>query len=140
MIKPIEELVAMRGAIADKMQCLKSELSDVDSAIAHIAAPSMDDKLQTMKKTYGSFKLSVDGVALQCEIRKTVRWDSDKLKAAASKIDAGDAAAIFTVALSVSEERMKDLEELEHPAIGEILLARTVTYSAFSARPVEKSA
>ena len=59
------------------------------------------------------------------------------LKEIASKIPAEDSALIFTVSLSISEEQFATLEECEHPALGEILLARTVSYSAFSAKPVK---
>lgn len=135
MTKPIHELIVMREAATMKMAGLKTELSDIDAAITHIALPAMTDKLRLSDKEHGSLKLLVDGVELKGEILKTVRWDSAKLKDIAARIEGADAAVIFTVTLSVSEEQVATLQECEHPAIGEILLARTVKLSPFKATP-----
>lgn len=131
----MQELVAMRRATESKISALKSELSDIDAAITHLSRPVMTDRLLAANKDHGSLKLVVDGESVQGEIKKTVKWDSDKLKEVASKIPAEDAATIFTVTLSISEEQFDTLTECDHAAIGEILLARTVTFSAFKASP-----
>lgn len=134
---PIHELVAMRAALSDKLAALKSELADVDAAVAHLALPAMTDRLKLSGKEHGSLKLILDGVAVQGEITKTVKWDSDALKEIARKIVPADASVIFTVTLSVSEDQVAMLEECDHPALGEILLARSVKLSAFKATPAK---
>ena len=135
--KTIEELITSRREVAGKIDILKKDLSAIDDQITELALPVMSDKLRATNKDYGSLKLDVGGEAIQGEIRKTIKWDSDALKEIASKIPAEDSALIFTVSLSISEEQFATLEECEHPALGEILLARTVSYSAFSAKPVK---
>lgn len=137
MSKPTQELVALRLALTAKMAAIKSEVADIDAALTHLALPTWTDKLRLSGKEHGSLKLVVDGVPLQGEVKKTVKWDSDLLKEAASKCSGEDAAFIFTVTLSVSEEQVKMLEEFENPILADILLARSVNYSAFKATPAK---
>lgn len=133
----LRELVANRELITTEIDVLKSSLSDIDKQIAALANPEMTARLEAVKKDSGSLKLSVDGIQIQGEIRKTIKWDSDKLKVIAAKLPAEDSAVIFTVELSVTQEQLDALEECEHPALGEILCARTVKLSPFTAKPIK---
>lgn len=136
----ISELLEKRDEYEAEITALKAMVFAIDEQVSFLAKPVMEAKLASEGKSSGSFKLNIDGASLQGEIRKTVKWSSDALKEVASKIPAEDAAVIFDVALSIREEQLKVLEECHHPALGEILMARSVTYSKFSARPIKEKA
>jgi hypothetical protein len=130
-----EELVAQRKALVARANNIKSEIADIDAALAHIAWPSMEERLFIKNADHGDFKLSVEGIEIQGTIRKTVKWDSEKLKAVAAKLP--DAHTIIKAELSIAEENFRKLEAIDHPLLGEIILARQVKLSPFSIKVVE---
>jgi predicted TIM-barrel fold metal-dependent hydrolase len=130
-----EELIAQRKALAARISNIKSEIEDIDAALAHIAWPAMQERLLIKNAEYGDYKLNVDGVEIQGTIRKTVKWDNDKLKAVAAKLP--DAHTVIKAELSIPEENFKKLEATNHPMLGEIILARQVKLSPFSIKVVE---
>jgi hypothetical protein len=130
-----EELIAQRKALAARINNIKGEIADIDAALAHIAWPAMQERLLIKNSDYGDFKLNVDGVELQGAIRKTVKWDNEKLKAVAQKLP--DAHMIMKAELSIPEENFRKLESLNHPLLGEITLARQVKFSPFSIKVIE---
>jgi hypothetical protein len=130
-----EELVAQRKALVARANNIKSEIADIDAALAHISWPAMQERLLIKNADHGDFKLTVEGIEIQGTIRKTVKWDSEKLKAVAAKLP--DAHTIIKAELSIAEENFRKLEALEHPLLGEIILARQVKLSPFSIKVVE---
>jgi predicted TIM-barrel fold metal-dependent hydrolase len=130
-----EELIAQRKALAARISNIKSEIEDIDAALAHIAWPAMQERLLIKNAEYGDYKLNVDGVEIQGTIRKTVKWDNDKLKAVAAKLP--DAHTVIKAELSIPEENFKKLEATNHPMLSEIILARQVKLSPFSIKVVE---
>ena len=132
-----EELIAQRKALAARISNIKSEIEDIDAALAHIAWPAMQERLLIKNAEYGDYKLNVDGVEIQGTIRKTVKWDNDKLKAVAAKLP--DAHTVIKAELSIPEENFKKLEATNHPMLGEIILARQVKLSPFSIKVVENN-
>lgn len=133
----LKGLLEKRDEYEAEISSLKAMVFAIDEQVSFLAKPVMDAKLLAEGKSSGSFKLNIDGTSIQGEIRKTVKWSSDSLKEVAAKIPPEDAAVIFEVALSIKEEQLKVLEECHHPALGEILMARSVSYSNFSARPIK---
>ena len=134
----IADLASERFRISNQLDALKSELSAIDGQISTIAEPFMTAKLKNSKKDSGSLRLDIDGIQIQGDIRKTVKWDSDALREIAEQIAADDAAIIFKLDFSVSEKQLELLEECDHPALGQIMLARSVKLSPFSAKPIAK--
>lgn len=116
---------------------INARIKATEKEMTEIAAPLFNEKLKQDGKTHGSFKMDIFGITMQCEVKKTVKWDSGKLADVAKKIPSADAAQIFTATLSISEDEFQSLTEFEHPALGEIILAREVKYSAVSAKPVK---
>lgn len=127
-----EELVASRMAIEEKIIGLRSEIKEIDRALEYAAWPVMEQRLLTDKKEHGEFKLEVEGVTLKGAIRKTISWNSDALKQVAATLDPEDSNAIFDVKVSISEKNYTMLLECNHPALGNIMLAREVKLSPFS--------
>jgi hypothetical protein len=127
-----EELVASRRAIEEKIKGLKSEITEIDKALEFAAWPIMEQRLLTDKKEHGEFKLDVDGVTIKGVIRKTINWNSDKLKNIAATLHPEDAAEIFDVKITIPEKNYNILLECDHPALGEIMMAREVKLSPFS--------
>jgi predicted TIM-barrel fold metal-dependent hydrolase len=130
-----EELIAQRKALAARMNNIKSEINDIDAALAHIAWPVMQERLLMKNAEYGDYKLNVDGVEIQGAIRKTVKWDNEKLKEVAARLP--DAHTIIKAELSIPEENFRKLETTNHPLLSEIILARQVKLSPFSIKVVE---
>lgn len=135
--KTVKELVDARADAESTIKTAKLFVTAIDEQLAKLAEPAMNATLEKAGKTYGSLRITVDGEKLQGEIKRTVKWDSDALKLIADRLPEADAAVIFTVTLSISDESLAALEECEHPALGEILCARSVKLSPFSVKPVK---
>jgi predicted TIM-barrel fold metal-dependent hydrolase len=130
-----EELIAQRKALAARMNNIKSEIADIDAALAHVAWPAMEERLLMKNADYGDYKLTVEGIEIQGTIRKTVKWDNEKLKAIAAKLP--DAHLLIKADLSMPEENFRKIEAAKHPLLGEIILARQVKLSPFSIKLIE---
>ena len=92
----------------------------------------MEQRLLTDKKDHGEFKLNVDGIVIKGAVRKSVSWDSEKLKSIASTLHPEDAAEIFDVKVSIPEKNYQVLVECDHPSLGDIMMAREVKLSPFT--------
>jgi hypothetical protein len=130
-----EELIAQRSALTARANNIRNEIADIDAALAHIAWPAMQDRLLTKNSEYGDYKLNVDGVDIQGTIRKTVKWDSEKLKEIVSK--SPQVMSVIKAELSIPEENFRKLEATNNPMLGEITLARQVKFSPFSIKVID---
>jgi hypothetical protein len=130
-----EELIAQRSALTARANNIRNEIADIDAALAHIAWPAMQDRLLTKNSEYGDYKLNVDGFDIQGTIRKTVKWDSEKLKEIVSK--SPQVMSAIKAELSIPEENFRKLEATNNPMLGEITLARQVKFSPFSIKVID---
>lgn len=130
-----EELIAQRSALTARINNMRNEIADIDAALAHIAWPAMQERLLIKNSEYGDYKLNVDGVEIQGTIRKTVKWDSEKLKEIVAKLP--QAMAVIKAELSIPEENFRKLETTNNPMLGEIILARQVKFSPFSIKVID---
>jgi len=130
-----EELIAQRSALAARANNIKNEIADIDAALAHIAWPAMQERLLIKNSEYGDYKLNVDGVEIQGAIRKTVKWDSEKLKEIAIK--SPQVMSVIKAELSIPEENFRKLESTNNSMLGEIILARQVKFSPFSIKVID---
>lgn len=130
-----EELLAQRLALTSRVNHIKNEIADIDLALTHIAWPAMQERLLTKNSEYGDYKLNVDGVEIQGTIRKTVKWDSEKLKEIVSK--SPEVMSVIKAELSIAEENFRKLETTNNPMLAEITLARQVKFSPFSIKVIE---
>lgn len=130
-----EELIAQRSALTARINNMRNEIADIDAALAHIAWPAMQERLLIKNSEYGDYKLNVDGVDIQGTIRKTVKWDSEKLKEIVAKLP--QAMSVIKAELSIPEENFRKLEANKDPILGEVILARQVKFSPFSIKVID---
>ena len=96
--------------------------ADLSKALCDAARRALGNKL------YGSASFEVPGVGkFKAEVKRTVRWDQDKLKEIASGLDAEQFATFFSYEIKPHEdayERMPDTAALKEA----LTAARTTRY------------
>lgn len=122
-LKEYAEKVANLKAKADKAKTeLDEAKADLSKALCDAARRELGNKL------YGSASFTVPGVGkFKAEIKRTVKWDQDKLKEIASGLDAEQFATFFSYEVKPHEdayERMPDTVALKEA----LTAARTTRY------------
>ena len=136
----IQALATRHRELSEEISTIKKEQTAIEEVMREAAEPLWKSKIADAGKTHGEFKIIVEGEPLKCAATKTVKWDSDALKEVAKKLSAADLNEIFQLTLSVKEDTFNDLTEMGHPLLPEIVMARTVKLSNFTAKPYGSAA
>ena len=75
--KLIEQIESNRTSIA----CLKTLNSQLEAELLSLTASDFAAEMTAREKTHGSVSKDIDGVKLTYEVKQTVSWDQEKLRA-----------------------------------------------------------
>ena len=131
-IKQVADSIAILEA---QIAVLAAERSALEKDLAALVWPTMEKKLSEKGSEHGDHVFDIDGVKVKGTIRRTVKWDSERLQAVAATLPA-DQRGIFKVDVAVPE-KIWDTLSISNPSLAEQLApAREVKYSSFTTKLV----
>jgi len=77
----IKELIANLEANRATIAFLKEKNSQLESQLLAFTSSDFVAEMISREKTHGSISKEIDGVRLTYEVKQTVTWDQDKLRA-----------------------------------------------------------
>jgi hypothetical protein len=133
-------LDAKRAAL-EAIEQAKKIVANCDRAIAEAYTPAFSAAFARKGIETGEITLGPEALGGLPKatgiISKTVKWDSDALRKVAAKMPQEDAIAFFDVKISMPEKQFAMLEEMEHPLLDEIILARSVKVGVLTVKVAE---
>jgi hypothetical protein len=122
-----DELVAMITAARGRVANEKLALAALENELSDRQADTAARLFQQAEKEDGAITFTVGGLKYKGEIKKTVKWDSEKLQAIAKHMDWAVAQRVFDITFNVPERTFNAMTD---PALIEQLLkARTTKRS-----------
>lgn len=131
-VKPVEQqsVAELREAAARHTTIIDSAKEQLDLIQAELRARyevRLKEYLAQTDKQHGQHTFEDDGIKLTAEIRATVKWDSQRLEAIASKMPWHEAQRLFKVDFTVPEKNYQALRD--EKLLDQLIEARTVKYS-----------
>lgn len=134
----IASLLVMQTMAKDATEKAKAATTAVATEIARRYADSVFHSLNQSQKSHGTVSLPLqDGITLKGEIKRTVKWDSEKLQAVAQTLPWERVAAIFKIEFSVPEAIYKGIAALSPELRNKIDAARTTKLAPATASLVK---
>lgn len=118
--KDIESLKILVAGFKEQQRALENQL------LAQVSA-QFTEEMVAREKTHGSISKEIDGVKLTYEIKQTVAWDQDRLRALKEALPLEMGGRLITTKLSVSEAMFKN--QTDNAIIDALIDARTTTLS-----------
>lgn len=132
-----EELARVRASLVEDMDGLKKELKDADAEVLRRIESAVDGAYRSSNKQHGIVRFDYEGAKVAVEIRKTVKWDQDDLRAISNKLPPEVAARVFEVELEIPEPVFEAMARKDLPLYTKLNQARTVKYSRPSVQQIE---
>lgn len=130
----VSELNTILGNLKESEATIKERIKAVTDELASRVSNEAAALFQAQGKTSGDVTFVVDGVKLKASVSKTVKWDSDKLKAIASAMPWEAAHRIFDIDFKVPEATFKAIPDPE--LVAKLEEARTVKYGEMTIKPI----
>jgi hypothetical protein len=116
----------------------KTALAEVEAVIADRQAALAADVLTKADKQFGgSLTFSHNGVRYKAEVKKTIKWDSDKLREIASTLPWEQVQRLFDIEFSVTENTYKGIAAADPAMKARIDDARTVRLSPLDVKLID---
>jgi hypothetical protein len=127
----LSELLQAQTWYDDGAKLMKERLGEVKAELARRFGESARQALAQQGKEHGSGKLELqDRFAVKFDVKRTVKWDSDKLFAVAQTLPWERVQKLFKIDFSMSETVYKGIEALAPDLCKQIDDARTTETKA----------
>ena len=138
--RTLTDLLAEQAAAAAALAAAKERLALVASELSERFAESAKQALAQSGKDHGSITLGLqDGFKVKCDMKQTVKWDSDALQAVAQTLPWERVLALFNIKFTMSETIYKGVSALS-PELREKIDAARTTVIAEPAVTLSRSA
>jgi hypothetical protein len=77
----IKDLINQIEITRTQMEFLKEQNSKLERELLHLTSSDFVAEMVSREKTHGSVSKDIDGVKLTYEVKQTVSWDQEKLRA-----------------------------------------------------------
>jgi hypothetical protein len=77
----IKDLINQIEITRTQMEFLKQQSSKLERELLHLTSSDFVAEMVSREKTHGSVSKDIDGVKLTYEVKQTVSWDQEKLRA-----------------------------------------------------------
>lgn len=125
----VSELYEYQTACTAALDEAKTDLAEVTSAIKSRFAAAADELYHDAGKMHGTVNLSAgEGFKVQSDISRTVKWDSEKLKAVAGTLPWDKVSKLFKITFEVPEKTYTALAAIDPDLYEKIEEARQVRY------------
>lgn len=121
----LADLAKRREEILEELNGAKAALASVDEQILAVCQPNINSLFELQGKQGGTVTGEIDGLKVKGSRSKTVKWDSDKLRAVARTLPVDQFERYFDMKLSVPEKGYNDMPQGVRAMVDE---ARTVQY------------
>lgn len=77
----IKNIVQALKVNRNQLEFLKEQIAKLEMELLHLTSSDFVAEMVTREKTHGSVSRDFDGVKLTYEVKQTVSWDQEKLRA-----------------------------------------------------------
>jgi hypothetical protein len=125
----VSDLYEYQAACTAALDEAKTDLVEVTSAIKSRFAAAADELYHDAGKMHGTVNLAAgEGFKVQSDISRTVKWDSEKLKAVAGTLPWDKVSKLFKITFEVPEKTYTALAAVDPDLYEKIEEARQVRY------------
>lgn len=131
----IKDLAGVMLNNAEAMSKLKVENTEISNEIARRLHNEIEVAFTEKKKMSGQVTIKADDIKIEAEIKKDVKWDSNKLLAVTAQMPFDKVSRMFKVELSMTESMYSALEAADEELFKRVTEARTVKFSPVTIKP-----
>jgi len=119
--------------LREQEQTLKSRREFLEGRLTEKLKEQATAAFAAANKDSGTLSFTVNGVKYRAEIRKTVKWDSDKLQGTAAGMPWSVVERLFDISFSVPESRFNAIHDEE--LLAKLMQARTTKHAPLKIVP-----
>jgi len=128
MCKKIPQLVLQIEKNKEAIKTFREHTATLEAELLALTAGDFINEMVSREKTYGSVSKEFDGVKLTYDIKQTVTWDQERLKALLENLPVEIGSKLIKTEYSVSEAVFKN--QIDPALIDALLDARTTKLSS----------
>jgi hypothetical protein len=100
----LTDLFYKRAVCLESVKHTKTEIADIEAEIRDRLTIKLDEEREKSGRDDGTFYIDTDAGLVKVTAGKTVKWDSQKLRAAAAQLTKEQNEAVFDVTLKIPEK------------------------------------
>jgi hypothetical protein len=127
MHKKIQQLVLQIEKNKEAIKVVREHTATLEAELLALTAGDFIQEMVSREKTYGSVTKDFDGVKLTYDIKQTVSWDQERLKALLENLPVEIGSKLIRTEYSVSEATFRN--QIDPALIDALLDARTTKLS-----------
>jgi len=128
MYKKIPQLVLQIEKNKEAIKTFREHTATLEAELLALTAGDFINEMVSREKTYGSVTKDFDGVKLTYDIKQTVSWDQERLKALLENLPVEIGSKLIKTEYSVSEATFRN--QIDPALIDALLDARTTKLSS----------
>ena len=128
MHKKIPQLVLQIEKNKEAIKTFREHTATLEAELLALTAGDFINEMVSREKTYGSVSKEFDGVKLTYDIKQTVTWDQERLKALLENLPVEIGSKLIKTEYSVSEATFRN--QIDPALIDALLDARTTKLSS----------
>ncbi len=131
------ELARARNSLIEDIADLEAELKDANAELLRRAEAGIENSYKEKGEQSGLTRFEHEGCKIAVEVRKTIKWDQNDLRALSNAMPPEVAARIFEVELAIPDKIMSAMAKTDISLYAKLNTARTVKFSAPSIKQIE---